>query len=203
MLGNWRPGDAAMQPLTLREMERPRRGRSFSLELPKARPQNRWMQYLPWEVWAEIKDSSVQPLRAALGCAGTDRDANDLFATYLIDFAHGRLLLRAIRLCQERKVPPGSSPIERQARMDRWLPPSWSYDDSERRLSWLRPTRFASPPVNIEVPPGDCQLLIGEAPAGVVSDALSSPGAIAHWQEDGCVWAFCRSWRSGSIRAMP
>ena len=190
-----------MRPLTLREMERPRRGRSFSLELPKAKPQNQWMQFLPWAVWAEVPEDSLQPLRAALGCDGSDQQAAQLLDGYLVDFAHGRLLLRVIRLCHERLIAPGSSSRERQARLDRWLPPSWSYDDSDRTLRWLRPTRFASPPVNIEVPAGDCRLLVGKAPMEPVSRALASDGAIAHWQENGRIWAFCRSWRSGSSRA--
>lgn len=123
------------RPLTLREMERPRRGRSFSLELPKARPQNKWMQFLPWEVWAEVKEEASEPLRAALGCPGADDRSEQLFADYLAEFTHGRLLLRVIRLCHERLVPPGDTAAERQARMDRWLPPSWSYDDTSRTLS--------------------------------------------------------------------
>lgn len=190
-----------MRPLTLREMERPRRGRSFSLELPKAKPQNQWMQLLPWEVWAEVTEDSLRPLRAALGCDAPDEKTSQLFDHYLVDFAHGRLLLRVIRLCHERLIPPGSSSRERQARMDRWLPPSWSYDDAERSLSWLRPTRFASPPVNVEVPPGHCHLLVGNALGDAVHATLCSAGAIAHWQEDGSVWVFCRSCRSGSTRA--
>ncbi len=190
-----------MRSLTLREIEGPRRGRSFSLELPKGKPQNQWMQFLPWEVWAEVTEDSLRPLRAALGCDQQDPQAAGLFDEYLVDFAHGRLLLRVIRLCHERLIPPGSSSHERQARMDRWLPPSWSYDDADRTLSWLRPTRFASPPVNIEVPPGRCELLVGETRADAVARALASDGAVAYWQEDGRVWAFCRSWRSGSTRS--
>ncbi len=182
-------------------MERPRRGRSFSLELPKARPQNKWMQFLPWEVWAEVKEEASEPLRAALGCTGADHGSEQLFANYLTEFTHGRLLLRVIRLCHERLIPPGNTAAERQARMDRWLPPSWSYEDPARALSWLRPTRFASPPIHIEVPPGECPLLVGPAEADEVSDTLATNGAIAHWQEDGLVWVFCRSWRSGSTRA--
>jgi hypothetical protein len=117
------------------------------------------------------------------------------------DDIHGRLLLRVIRLCHERRIPPGASSGERQARMDRWLPSSWSYDDADRRLGWLRPTRFASPPVNVEIPPGHCNLLVGDTPMTAVNSALTLEGAIAHWQEDGRVWVFCRSWRSESTRA--
>lgn len=191
----------AMRLLTVGEAERPRRGRAFSLELPKARPQNKWMQFLPWQVWAEVTEDALQPLRAALGCEGADQQAARLFDDYLVDFARGRLLLRVIRLCHERPIPPGSSSRERQARMDRWLPPSWSYDDTDRTLSWLRPTRFASPPVNIEVPPGHCRLLVGNTAGHTANAALASDGAIAHWQEDGRVWVSCRSWRSQSTRA--
>lgn len=190
-----------MRPLTLREMERPRRGPSFSLELPKAKPQNKWMQFLPWEVWAEVKEKAAEPLRAALGCPGADDCSEQLFADYLTEFTHGRLLLRVIRLCHQRLIPPGETAGERQARMDRWLSPSWSYDDSTRTLSWLRPTRFASPSVHIEVPPGECQLLTGPVQADEVGRLLAADGAIAHWQDDGVVWVFCRSSKSRSTRA--
>lgn len=196
------PENSAVRPLTLRDWGRPRRGRAFSLELPKGKPQNQWMQFLPWEVWAEVTEDSLRPLRAALGCDQQDPQAAGLFDEYLVDFAHGRLLLRVIRLCHERLIPPGSSSHERQARMDRWLPPSWSYIDADRTLSWLRPTRFASPPVHVEVPPGSSHLLVGRASADLVREELSSEGAVAHWQEDGRVWAFCRSWRSKSARAV-
>lgn len=124
-----------------------------------------------------------------------------LFADYLTEFAHGRLLLRVIRLCHERLIPPGNTAGERQARMDRWLPPSWSYDDSDRTLNWRRTTRFASPPVHVEVPPGECLLFVGQVQAEAVSDELAAAGSIGHWQQDGRVWVFCRSWRSESSRA--
>ncbi len=161
----------------------------------------KWMQFLPWEVWAEVKEKATEPLRDALGCNGADERADRLFGDYLMEFAHGRLLLRVLRLCHERLIPPGKTAGERQARMDRWLPPSWSYDASDRTLSWLRPTRFASPPVHLEVLPGECPLLVGQVQADAVSDTLAEAGAIAHWQDDGLVWVFCRSWRSDSVRA--
>ena len=187
--------------LTLREMQRPRRGRSFSLELPKGRPQNMWMQFLPWEVWAEVKESATEPLRTALGCNSPDESAKQLFTDYLDEFTNGRLLLRVIRLSHERHIPPGNTPGERQARMDRWLPPSWSYDDASRELSWLRPTRFACPSVHIEVPSGKCKLLVGQVQAEDVSQIFKSTNAYAHWQDNGLVWVFCRSSLSRSTRA--
>ena len=107
---------------------------------------------------------ALQPLRAALGCPNADDRAEQLFADYLTELTHGRLLLRVIHLCHERLIPPGDTAGERQARMDRWLPPSWSYDEPTRTLSWLRPTRFASLRVHVEVRPGERPLLVGGAP---------------------------------------
>ncbi len=191
------------RPLTLREMERPRRGRSFSLDRPKAKPQNKWMSFLPWRVWAEIPGESLQPLRAALGCGQASDAAANLFDQYIREFSLGELLLRVILLCHERRIPPGKTSAERQARADRWLPPSWTYDDANRRLSWLRPTRFGSPPINVEVSPGSCRLLVGAVSAEVVRSTLDDDGAVAHWQEDGTIWVFGRAWRSASTRAAP
>ncbi len=63
------------------------------------------MQFLPWEVWAEVKEKAAEPLRTALGCGRADDRTDQLFADYLKELAHGRLLLRVIRLCHERLVP--------------------------------------------------------------------------------------------------
>ena len=175
----------------------PRRGRAFSFRLPQAQPQRRWMEHLPWDVMAHVRDDRLADFRAALGCSSDTAESDERFAQALDDFTHGRLLLRVIELCPRYPVPPGETIEQCRARLDRWLPPHWEADLEAMTLSWTRPTRFACPAKNVQLEPHALPF-ITEPPA----DCKALQDSFTRWLPSGLIWVFLRPMSSRTARKL-
>ena len=176
-------------PLTDEWLFAPRRGRSFSLRLPMAQPQRRWMDHLPWDVIAHVRKDRLASFRSALGCADGTPENDEVFRRALREFSNGRLLLRVIELCPRYAVPPGTTLDLCRARLDRWLPPHWEHDLDKMAVRWTRPTRFACPRFNRQVAPGEVPLLLESCQdSQIIPNCPDSGQGIAQWLRSGAVW---------------
>lgn len=166
----------------------PRRGQSFSLQLPQAQPQRRWMEHLPWDVVAHVRSDRLADLRAALGCEGDTDETNARFAQALDAIANGQLLLRIIELCPRYPIPPGETMKQCRARLDRWLPPNWEADLETMTLRWTKPTRFACPTRNFQLPPSVVPL--GTNTITPCDRDFACTDSVARWLPSGEIWVF-------------
>lgn len=176
--------------LTDEQLFAPRRGRAFSLRLPQAQPQRRWMEQLPWDLMAHVSEEQLTDFRTAFGCVGDGDTDRERFDAVLGDFTQEKLRLRVLRLCPYYRVAPGRTHHEDRARLDRWLPPHWQVDEELGTLSWTRPTRFASPRSNRQLMPQAVPLMREH---DILQNHLDCSRAV--WLSTGSIWVIVQSSR--------
>src|ERR1044071_184853 len=178
------------RPPAFLRMDLPRQGRSFSVvDLPKARAQRLWMRYLPWQPCLAIDAVGAALLKRAMGCDEPSPESELLLSRALDRIARGELLVRVIVLCERYAVPPAAIDRLNQARLDRWLPPGWRGDAKARTLAWCKPTRFAGPLRNRELPPGCLPLALDPVDSETASELRCHRLGVASWLKCGAIVA--------------